>query len=83
MDEEKVKDVLNYLAPFFNYAIREVFKGNKEVVLDSIEAGIKKNLVRLGPLEIDLASLEKEKGKRWASLLKKQLVVFCDTIRGI
>lgn len=83
MDKEKVKDVLDYLAPFFNYAIREVFRGDKKRVLDSIEVGLKEGVINLGPLKINFASLEKEKGKRWVTLLRKQLVIFRDTIKGI
>ncbi len=83
MNKKKLKEVLDFLAPFFSYSMRKVFKKQKKDVLKAIENGLKNGIVKLDSIEINLDDVKKSKGDEWCNLLKKQLKIFYDTINQI
>ena len=84
MKKEIFEDVLKYLIPYYNVIMSEVLRGKKVNVKKIVEEGIEKGIVEFGgPLKIDLQKLEKEKGKEWVDILKKQLKVFYETIENL
>lgn len=67
MERESFEDVLRYLIPYYKIAMSGALK-KKEVDLKEL---IEKN--------IDFQKLEKEKGKEWVNMLKKQIAVLYKT----
>jgi len=81
MDKKMLEDVLKFLTPYFQFSIRKSFMGNKKEVIRNITEGMKKGkIVFTNSLILDINKMEKERGKKWGTILKRQLKIFCETI---
>ena len=82
MEKETFEDVLKYLLPYYSFVVSSAAKGKKIDLKQFIADGIKKGKLEFSSnLKINFAELEKKKGKDWVKMLKKQLVIFSETIQ--
>ena len=81
MEKEIFEDVLKFLLPYYSFVISGAVKGKKIDMKNFIAQGIKSGEIRFSSnLKINFAELEKKKGRKWVEVLKKQLVVFSETV---
>lgn len=82
MEKKIFEDVLKFLLPYYSFVVSSAVKGKKIDLKKFIADGIKKGEINFNNnLKINFAELEKERGKKWVAVLKKQLVVFSETIQ--
>jgi len=86
---EELKQIMKFLVPQYKFLALLMFS-KKNAELHSLKLRIKNGLnsnsviafdEKNKYLDIDIKSLEKEKGKSWVSALKKQLKVIEETIK--
>ncbi len=81
--KKKFEDVLKFLIPYYRFFTIKSFKKEDLELKDKINQGIEKGLIKFNNnFKIDLKKLEKEKGKEWVEILKKQLKILSQTFEN-
>jgi hypothetical protein len=89
--DKNLDDVMKFLIPHIRYAAFLMLKKDKNT-LNSLQLRIKEGTKsdsvisfnhKQKNLDIDIKALEKEKGKEWVSLLKKQLTHLSETFSKV
>ena len=82
MEKVIFEDVLKFLLPYYSFVVSGAIKGKRIDLKNFIAEGIKSGEIKFSSnLKINFAELEKKKGRSWVNVLKKQIVIFSETVR--